>query len=314
MSNPQLSQAEPDPIQAAVLPVTGGNRLISESAPEYHADRDGPSLSSSIAHLLMSRSALHAWHAHPRLNPNYTEDVSDEYDFGTVAHGELLEGKSKLCVIQPEDHAGKKGGIPKGWTNDAIREARDTARANGLIPMLPWDAAKVSEMVAAARAAIAASELAGVMDGADIEKSIRWNEGAIVKCRARPDAVNHGMRIIVDYKTTNNAEPDAFMRSGLAYGYDVQEAFYRRGMRALGMDYNFVFIAQEKEPPYACSLVALDPAMQDMADRKVSFAIASWESCLKRNEWRGYPNRIAYITPPAWYAAETETLDFEVQI
>ena len=270
----------------------------TESAEDYRADKDGPSLSSGIAHILISRSALHAWHAHPRLNPNYRESESEEFDYGTAAHSLLLErDESRIVPIDAND-----------WRTKAAKEARDAARAEGKTPMLARQLARVREMVSAARAAIASSELAGVLDGAEIEKSIRWQEGKIVKCKARPDAVNRDMQIIVDYKTTGCAEPDAFMRGGLAYGYDVQEAFYRRGMRALGMNYNFVFLAQEKEPPYACSLVALDPAMQDMADRKVDFAIASWEACLKRNQWNGYANRIAYIAPPAWYAAQNEIL------
>jgi hypothetical protein len=50
-----------------------------------------PSLSASIAHHLISRSARHAWHAHPRLNPLWAPDGTDATEFGTIAHAILLE-------------------------------------------------------------------------------------------------------------------------------------------------------------------------------------------------------------------------------
>lgn len=280
----------------AAWPVAGGYR--PESAEDYHADRDGPSLSSSIAHIILSRSPLHAWFAHPRLNPHYRAEESAEFDYGTAAHSLLLEGdESGLVVVEADD-----------WRTKAAKELRDAARAAGKTPLLARQIAKVRAMVKAAQQAVADSEIAGAFEGAIAEHSIYWQEGEI-RCKARPDLINDTMRLILDYKTCANAEPDAFMRAGLSYGYDIQEAFYRRGMKALGRDYNFVFLAQEKEPPYACSLVALDPAMQDMAERKVSFALASWQSCLKANRWPGYPNRIAYISPPAWYAAQAEAFN-----
>lgn len=300
MSNPHpdngLIPADSSAHGTAARTVAGGYR--PQSSEDYHADRDGPSLSSSIAHTLISRSPLHAWYAHPRLNPNYRAEESAEFDYGTAAHSMLLEGdESGLVIIEADD-----------WRTKAAKEARDVARAAGKTPLLARQMAKVRAMVKAARDAVAASELAGVFEGAIAEHSIAWMDGDI-RCKARPDLINDAMRVIVDYKTCANAEPDAFMRAGLSYGYDIQDAFYRRGMKALGKDYRFVFLAQEKEAPYVCSLVALDPAMQDMADRKVSFALASWQACLKANRWPGYPNRIAYIAPPAWYAAQAEELN-----
>ena len=91
---------------------------------DYHADVGSPvpSLSSSIANVLISRSPLHAWMAHPRLNPDWRpEPWNKRLDFGTFAHKLLLEGnEDAIAVIAPALYLGKKGGIPDGWTNDAI--------------------------------------------------------------------------------------------------------------------------------------------------------------------------------------------------
>src|SRR3990167_11354210 len=69
------------------------------------ADAPGvPALSASIAHLLIAKSALHAWYAHPRLNPNYQQTESAEFDYGRAAHAVLLEGdESRLHVIEADD-------------------------------------------------------------------------------------------------------------------------------------------------------------------------------------------------------------------
>ncbi len=281
------------------------------------ADAPGvPALSASIAKIILAKSSLHAWHAHPRLNPDYVSEESDEFDFGSAAHDLLLEGgTAKICVIKPEDYRSKptkkdpEGGIPKGWTNGAIRAARDEARKNRLVPILPWHETQLQAMVKVARECINGSEIADAWNGGASEVKLHWQEGK-THCRGRLDRQSADKRTIFDYKSTVNAQPDAFLRTIINLGHDVQEAFYRRGVEhETNKPANFVFLAQEKEPPYACSLVALDPAMQEMADRKVSFALALWQKCMETGRWAGYSNRIHYVAPPAWYAMQAEELD-----
>ena len=44
----------------------------------YHADpADAPSLSASIAKILIAETPLHAWTAHPKLNPNFVREEKD---------------------------------------------------------------------------------------------------------------------------------------------------------------------------------------------------------------------------------------------
>lgn len=293
---------------------TGKQRVAAGSA-----DEDGvPALSSSIAHLIVNRSALHAWHAHPRLNPNYVEQTSDEFDFGTAAHDLLLEGgTSRICVIDPENYRSKPnkanpdGAVPKGWTNGAIRTARDEARANGLVPVLPWDNAKLRTMIDVAQRYLATTELAGLLQDGKPEQKLHWLEGP-THCRARVDWITGDKSLILDYKSCRSAKPDAFIGMAAAYGYTMQEAFYRRGGKAVyGKEPRFVFLLQEKEPPYACSLVAFDPAMQEIGDRQVQYAITLWQHAMATGEWHGYPRRVAHLEPPAWLQARAEEMDFE---
>src|SRR5258706_9329550 len=121
------------------------------SAADYFADRIAPvpSLNSSVAKLLISRSPLHAWMAHPRLNPGWKPEPFDRrMNLGSYAHHVLLgQADSAIAVIDPADHLSKQGAVPKGWTNDAIRQARDDAMALGKLPILKDEMPTVNAMV-----------------------------------------------------------------------------------------------------------------------------------------------------------------------
>lgn len=276
-------------------PFAGKDHAPGRSAGS--ADAPGiPALSASIAHLLVSKSALHAWHQHPRLNPNYQQTESAEFDYGRAAHAVLLEGtESGLVVIEADD-----------WRKKDAQALRDAARADRKTPLLVKQMHRVRAMVKAAQAYVAASELAGVFDNGEPEHSLKWKEGATL-CRGRTDWISADRTLVLDYKTTVSANPSSFVNMAAAYGYTMQEAFYRRGVKAVyGREPRFVFLLQEKDAPYACSLVAFDPAMQEMGDRQAQYALALWGHAMATGEWHGYPRRVAHLEPPAWYTARVE--------
>lgn len=266
------------------------------SAAEYHADPcDGPSLSSSIANVLLRQSPLHAWRRHPRLNARHVEHESVQFDYGTAAHAMLLENdRAALVVVDADD-----------WRSKAAREARDAARAIGKVPILSRQLAKVEAMVLEAR-----DFLGQMPEKADTEHTIIWQEPG-AWCRARPDWMPPSGMKIVDYKSTTNAEPSYVCdRVLVQMGYDVQAAFYLRGLRAAtGNTAQFIFLFQEVEPPHACSMVALSPAMLAIAEKKVERAIAIWTRCLAENRWPAYDSRIHYAEPTPWQLAQAETME-----
>lgn len=275
---------------------------------------DTPRLNYSTAKILLAQSPHHAWLAHPLLNPNYEEKHKAEFDLGTAAHDLLLEGgTAKVCVIEPELYRSKptkdnpEGNIPKGWTNDAIRAARDEAYTNKLTPVLPWEYAGVKQMVEAARAFIAKSELKGIFEQGKCEQELQWNDDGIA-CRGRADFITDDRSIILDYKTTNDANPEAFIRQISRMQYDLQAAFYCNGVAFEGYPINnplfekprFVFLVQETAAPYACSLVALSNAWIEIAQERYRKALNIWRDCLESNKWPAYPTQICYADPPAW--------------
>lgn len=279
-----------------------------------------PSLSSGAAQTIITRSPQHVWASHPRLGGRVSDDSSAS-DTGSLMHDLLLGGEGKICVIEPSEYRSKPtkdnpdGSIPVGWTNAAIREARDTARANGLTPILAGAMGAARAAVKVARDYLAHSELAGALDSGESEVTMIWLEGETM-LRARPDWVNHEQRIVLHYKTTQaSAAPEPFSRLAVNSGYDMALAFYRRGWEALtGMkDWMHVILAQEQAAPYSCSLHSLDPAAWAIADEKVERAIRTWRRCVQTDRWPAYSGSIAYVTPTPWALAEAERLALELQ-
>lgn len=270
-----------------------------------------PSLSGSIIHAMLTHSPRHAWFKHPRLNPKHKQEQRGDFDIGSAAHALLLErDPSKLAAIDPRDYPGQRGGIPKGWTNDAIKSARDLARGKGKIPLLLQDANVVQDMLAEAHEYVAGSELAGIFERGKPEQTMVWDEGPLW-FRARPDWLTDD-GILVHYKTTKRAaEPESFGRSMIVQmGYDTACMFYERGFEALRSERRVgsrsAFLIQETEAPYCCSLIGLDPEMMDLASRKVERAIQLWGHCMRTGKWPGYPNRICYLSPKPWQVADFE--------
>jgi hypothetical protein len=267
---------------------------------------DTRAVSSGMCQTIYAQSPLHAWYQ-SAWNP-YREDRAGKFaDIGSYAHACLLEGgMTNVCVLDPADFPNASGGgVATGWTNKAIRSARDEARAAGQLPILRSDFDAVLAMVNAAKEYIGQSELAGVLEGGEAEVSILFEHRG-VQCKARADWVKG--HTCLSYKTTaSSANPRAWARMQLP-GYDIASAFYERAVAAgYGLrGVNVVHLVQEQSPPYACSLVALAPAWRDLANAKLDAALTAWRAWLDAPKAAPYEGHIAYAEPRAWDITEYE--------
>lgn len=274
------------------------------TASDYHADlvADKPTLSKSIAHTLITKSAAHARAEHPRLNPHFVRKEDEKFDIGTAAHSLLLEGDDGVYVVQADD-----------WRTKASKEEREYARSMGRVALLGkhWDA--VQQMVAATRSQLERVSVSPPLfaDGT-AERTLVWDEGGVT-CRARLDWLRDDLTAIDDYKTTSrSASPDAWSRSMFGIGADLQVAFYLRGLKAVtGKDAAFRFVVQETFEPYALCVFTLGPDAMALANEKATWAIEQWRACLERDEWPAYPTRVCHIQSPPW--AEPQWFDREAR-
>lgn len=270
---------------------------------EYLADpAPKPSLSSSVAHVLVTQSAYHARARHPRLNPAYESEDAPNRDLGSAVHDGVLEGGKRICFIEASD-----------WRKDKTKSERDIARVNGLIPLLLTQKATVESMVLAVHNKLLLSEFAHAWQaGGDVEQTLLWQESDIW-CRCRPDWLSKDRRLCLSLKTTaGSAEPNTFTRSAvIPHGYDMQAAMESRGIVTLcrPASLTYAWIVVECEPPHAVSLVGLEPAFLELAEKKLRWAMVRWEKCIRTGEWPGYPARVAYMALPPW--AETQWAERE---
>lgn len=263
-----------------------------------------PSLNSSVAHQLITRSPRHAWTAHPRLNPAWAVDEETRFDIGTAAHGLLLEGKRGQIVALDYDD----------WRRKEAKAAKAAARAEGKIPLLAHQAADVVAMVDEAKASLATCTDLRDLGELDAETTFLWQEGE-AWCRCRPDWITRDRAIVLSYKTTGaSAEAEAFTRGILlGSGYDVQAAFESRAIELLtGKAPTYVWMVQECEPPYAVSFLGLTRDMADLGRQKYDEAVTTWARCVSTDRWPAYPSRIQYVEPPAW--ARTQWLERQATV
>lgn len=273
-------------------------------AADYHADPAPlPSLSSSLAKVMIGQTPRHAWERSSRLNPDYQDDNKAAFDLGHACHDLLLEGDTGLIVrVEAND-----------WRTKVAKEAREAAYAAGKTPLLPKQHDETLAMRQAALDFLATTELAGLLDDGQPERSLfgQWNGTWL---RARPDWLRTDRKLILDYKTTaQSASPESFGRTTLFnLGYDIGAALYTlvNGLTGGPEDAAYIWLVQETCKPYACSLVGASPAILEIGEHKVMHAITQWQACLDSGTWPAYGPRIAYPEPPPWQIAAAEALNY----
>lgn len=258
---------------------------IHEGVPSsvYHSDPClKPSLSSSLARVLIKDSPQHAWSQHPRLNPEKIGRQSTEaMDLGTLVHAML---------------AGDRNGIEVGAFDDyktkAAREWRDGVSSRGLTPVLEKHI-EVADPIAAA-----VKKSAGLnCDNGPFTPGIKsmsesvavWAEGDEL-CRALIDRLTFGQfgADLWDWKTTTDISDRDIEKKVADYAYATQMAFYLRGLRKLlpkvgQLSASLVFV--EINPPYTVRRVYWSPEYMAHADREVSKAIRLWQQCMATGDW-----------------------------
>ncbi len=262
-------------------------------ADAYHAGGTGtPSLSSSIARILVGKAPLHAWAAHPILNPRFEREEDAKFDVGTAAHALMLEGEDVIAVWDESDD----------WRKKDAQEFRERMRLAGRIPLLRRHAQAVYAVVERAHEQLDYHEAdPQPFTVGRPEQTLVWEEKGVL-CRARLDWLRDDHTAIDDYKTTSaSADPMKWERTMYGMGADIQVAFYRRGVLALtGVLPAFRFIVQETYQPYALSVVELAPSALALAEEKVDRALELWKRCLDFGEWPAYSRQVASIELPAW--------------
>lgn len=281
------------------------------SAEAYHGDPCAvPSMSSTLARLILNRSPRHAWTAHPRLNPDHEGKDSKTFDIGRAAHRAVL-GKGGDFIAYPEHVLAKNGAA----STTAAKEWAEEIRARGMTPVKAEEADAVNDMAAEIMGRLAFMDMAFPPARSELT-AIAEIDG--VMCRAMIDhAPEDPRQPLWDVKTTTDASPLAVMRSIMAYGYDIQASHYTEVWKAAtGEDRQFRFVFVEKDQPHECCVVQLGGDSMAMARKRTARAREMWAHCLSTDNWPGYPGEIVQLDLPEFYQArwlERETFEAEIK-
>jgi hypothetical protein len=262
---------------------------IHHGVPEsvYHARKLG----------VVNKSALDKIHKTPA---HYRAWVDWSQDEETPA---LAFGKALHCaVLEPEVFA-LRYVVQPGFGDLRTKEgkvARDAWLANNAskIAITAEDAKRIDGI----RASLAAHPKAALLIGGQSEVTLRWDDADTgLPCKARADYYRPDLDACIDLKTTIDASPDGFAKSCANYRYHVQQAHYSEGFVAIGKPLDaFVFVAVEKDPPYACAFYVLDAEGEEMGVAARRADMDRFAECMNTGEFPSYDTGIIQLTLPRW--------------
>jgi len=267
---------------------------------EYHAS---PQVSKSRLDVI-DRSPAHYHYQY--LSGEYERMSTRTFDIGSAVHKLILEQAEFATefVVVPK-------GAPKRPTSAQLTAAKPAPATTAAIAW--WAEFDAKHAGKTQISADDMAEITAIYDSVYKHKAANWllKEGIAeasifftdpetgIDCKARPDFFN-AENFIVDVKTTVNASPSAFGWSALKYRYHVQAAFYMDAFYHAFGDYpaGFVFVAIEKEPPYAVATYLATPDMLERGGSTYMRNLQTLRRCQETGEWPAYGELITDLRFP----------------
>lgn len=276
---------------------------------QYFADCcPAPSLTQSIAKVLLEQSPAHARLEHPRLRPPSVSDdePAEKYDsakvIGDAAHAMMIERGKDICEAKFDNFKTK-----------AAQEFRDENA--GKVVILSKHLRRASAMVNAARASIELIEWHAAFEDGNGEVVIAWEESGIW-FRSLIDWKASTIPVCYDLKTSGmSVAPHSIGMMIEKAGWHIQAAMHERGLDVLeprdAGRRKFRFLAQENYPPYAVTPVELDEHWMTLGRKKLQFAVDIWRRCIETDHWPAYP--LVPLVPDYPGFRETQWLAREIE-
>lgn len=256
--------------------------LVDIPIEEYHQH---PAISRSGI-MEMQKTQFHYWHRY--LNPRRTIEIeTDSMAFGRAFHTKILE---------PDEFNNRYAIIPKVDRRSAAGKAeyaKYQSLSLGKEILSEDDFIELNTM----QESIKSNKLILKMIlGAQFEKSIFWtNEETGIDLKCRPDILRKTM--VIDLKTTKDASERAFTLDALHYGYHIQAAMIRDGLRSIDIDINsFWYIVCEKSAPYPCALYKIDDESIELGRYQYIEILKVYKQCREKNNWPAYKSKIIGVS------------------
>lgn len=222
--------------------------------------------------------------AHFKYNLDHPQEKTEALIFGSAIHKYLLEPldfENEYAVIPARiDRRTKLG-------KEAYQEFMEENAGKELISL---DTFKVIAYMV--NKLNNDQDVKKLLNNATKEQVFTWIDPATnEKCKVKADAITEieGMPYIIDYKTTQSCEDGHFERTARKYGYDFQAGMYCEGIEANTLEkHGFIFIAQEKTPPYLHRIYICSQEFIDKGKDKYHELLGYYHNCKTKDTWPGY--------------------------
>ena len=230
------------------------------------------------------------------------QPTTPEQQFGMVVENFLRthELPEDLVVIPAE--ALNKDGHRRGaaWTAFAAENA-----GKQLVTQKEFDAQMASILEASANVEehIMAQTLIG-------SPSAKWHQRFTWQCQqtALPlkcelDILDDILGVVCDVKTSADTDADAFARSVLNWGYDMQAAHYLEaaGLAHPDRDFAFAWVVIRNKPPYDVEVYEASEDLLEHGRKRLAAAKENYRRCADIGYWRTATHGLSVsLDLPAW--------------
>lgn len=252
---------------------------------EEHHKNDA--VGSSLIRELINHSPAHYWHM-----KNNPKEPTPALVLGNAIHQAVLEPKLFKEQLAVEPVFGGTGSKLARENWHLANHGKTILKAEGL--------ESIEGILSSISKHKQASKL--ISDG-HAEESIFWtDEVSGVKCKARPDFIREG-HIVVDIKSTLDANRFEFSKDIANFGYHIQAAMYLDGATALfGHEFDqFVIIACEKNAPFGINCFYLGQETLEEGRTLYMEALKTLAKCQAAGKYPNYnDSEIIPIGIPTW--------------
>lgn len=238
-------------------------------------------------------------HLHAAVNNELPYKSTPALAFGTLVHTVVLEPDlaTESYAIAPKVDRRTKAGKQE-WEDFVTVHADKT-------PVTDEDWNKAWAMRDKILAHPSAAQILK-RKNAKVEHAAIWaDEETGLSCKAKIDFFAPGVGkqkpIIADLKTTMDASPRSFAKSIASFHYHMQQAFYQDGVaQCENRHCRFVFIAVEKDPPYAVGVYELGDEAAEAGRKMYRKLLREWKTCVRSGTVPGYGDGVETLDLPEW--------------
>ncbi len=276
-----------------------GIHLDIPTADYFLDPAEQPSLTQSIASVLLDKSPRHAALRHPRLNPAWEPYEDTKFNIGNAAHKLLIGRGKELVVVEADD-----------WRTKASKEVRDEAHEAGKVAILAHQFETADDMAMSFR-----EQIAAIPDCATAFVPETGGNGEVVIIAEYEGVI---LRSMIDWmrdpchlddlKTTGkSASPDNLPYVMADGGWDLLAAIQERILDVLDPDgrgrRHHYFYLQENYDPYEVMVCELPESVMTIGRAKLDKAIGIWRTCIEANRWPGYARVVHQPAYPQYMEA-----------